>query len=192
MPAAVSAQRLRETIEPVVAASGLWLEDVELARDGARHVVRVVVDAVEDAEEPVDLDGVAEVSRTVSEALDAVDGLPDRYTLEVSSRGADAPLTARRHYVHAVGRLVVLRLADGSTLSGRLVHVEADGAEEAAVVTPVTPGLKGRPAKIGDPVRVPLADVREGRVEVELVKDSKDDEGADGVTRTNGPEGRED
>lgn len=190
MPAPVSAQRIRETIEPVVTAAGLWLEDVELARDGSRHVVRVVVDAVEDAEDQVDLDGVAEVSRAVSEILDGLDGLPDRYTLEVGSRGADAPLTARRHYVRAIGRLVVLRLADGAALQGRLVDVDAD--EDVAVVTPVTPGLKGRPAKVGDPVRVPLAEVREGRVEVEIVKDSKDDTGADGATRRNGPEGRED
>lgn len=192
MPAPASAQRIRETIEPVVAAAGLWLEDVELARDAGRPVVRVVVDAVEDAEEQVDLDGVAEVSRTVSAALDDLDGLPDRYSLEVSSRGATAPLTARRHYSRAIGRLVVLTLADGGTLSGRLVEVEREGAEgDAVVVTPVTPGLKGRPAKVGDPVRLPLAQVREGRVEVELVKD-KDEKGRAADGAADGPDGRED
>ncbi|MBD3781240.1 MULTISPECIES: ribosome maturation factor RimP [unclassified Cellulomonas] len=194
MPAPVSAQRIRETIEPVVAAAGLWLEDVELARDAGRPVVRVVVDAVEDAEEAVDLDGVAAVSRTVSEALDALDGLPDRYTLEVSTRGADAPLTARRHYVRAIGRLVVLGLADGTVLAGRLVDVvDAGGAEgDAVVVTPVTPGVKGRPAKVGDPVRVPLERVREGRVEVELVKDGGRGEDGAGDGAADGPTGRED
>lgn len=191
MPAPTSAQRIRETIEPVVTAAGLWLEDVELARDAGLPVVRVVVDAVEDADESVDLDAVAEVSRTVSAALDDLDGLPDRYSLEVSSRGATAPLTARRHYTRAIGRLVVLTLADGSTLSGRLVDVQRGGDEDAVVVTPVTPGLKGRPAKTGDPVRLPLAQLREGRVEVELVKD-KDEKGraADGAAGR--PDGRED
>lgn len=190
MPAPTSAQRIRETIEPVVTAAGLWLEDVELARDGAAHVVRVVVDAVEEADEALDLDGVADVSRAVSTALDDVAGLPDRYTLEVSTRGATAPLTERRHYTRALGRLVVLTLADGGTLSGRLVDVER-GDEDAVVVTPVTPGVKGRPAKVGDPVRQPLAQVREGRVEVEMVKDKdKKDGGADGAP--DGPTGRED
>ncbi|NKY07994.1 ribosome maturation factor RimP [Cellulomonas hominis] len=156
-------------------------------------VVRVVVDAVEDAEEAVDLDGVAEVSRTVSAALDGLDGLPDRYTLEVSTRGAAAPLTARRHYARAIGRLVVLDLEDGGTLSGRLVDVERDGGDgEAVVVTPVTPGVKGRPAKVGDPVRVPLARVRTGRVEVELVKDGGRDRDGAGDGATDGPTGRED
>ncbi|WP_454049153.1 ribosome maturation factor RimP [Cellulomonas sp. Marseille-Q8402] len=192
MPAPTSAQRIRETIEPVVTAAGLWLEDVELARDGAAHVVRVVVDAAEDAQDALDLDGVADVSRAVSAALDDVDGLPDRYTLEVSTRGAEAPLTARRHYVHAVGRLVTLTLTDGGTLAGRLVAVErgADGDDDAVVVTPVTPGVKGRPAKVGDPVRVPLARVRDGRVEVEMVKDKAGDGGADGAL--DGPTGQED
>ncbi|MFF1528636.1 ribosome maturation factor RimP [Cellulomonas sp. NPDC058312] len=197
MPAPTSAQRIRETIEPVVTAAGLWLEDVELARDGSSHVVRVVVDAPEDAEESVDLDGVAEVSRTVSDALDTLDGLPDRYTLEVSSRGATAPLTARRHYTRALGRLVTLTLADGGTLAGRLVDVQADApGDDAVVVVPVTPGLKGRPAKTGDPVRVLLAQVRDGRVEVELVKD-KDDKKKPGdaderAGAPDGPQGQED
>jgi ribosome maturation factor RimP len=196
MPAPTSAQRIRETIDPVVTTAGLWLEDVELAREGGRPVVRVVVDAVEDAEQTLDLDGVAEVSRSVSAALDDLDGLPDTYSLEVSTRGAEAPLTARRHYVRAIGRLVVLTLADGGTLAGRLVDVEragteGAGGEDAVVVTSVTPGLKGRPAKVGDPVRVPLDAVRAGRVEIELVKDKGGDAGA-GDGALDGPDGRED
>ncbi|TKR21948.1 ribosome maturation factor RimP [Cellulomonas hominis] len=192
MAAPASAQRIRETIEPVVTAAGLWLEDVELGREGGHAVVRVVLDAPEDAEEQVDLDGVADVSRAVSAALDDLDGLPDRYTLEVSSRGATAPLLARRHYARAVGRLVVLQLAEGGSVTGRLVHVErgATDGEDAVVVTPETPGVKGRPAKIGDPVRLPLAQVREGRVEVELVRDKDDARGGDSAP--DGPQGRED
>lgn len=192
MPAPASAQRIRETIEPVVTAAGLWLEDVELGREGGRAVVRVVLDAPEDVEEQVDLDGVADVSRAVSAALDDLDGLPDRYTLEVSSRGATAPLVARRHYARAIGRLVVLQLADGGSLTGRVVDVErgTTDADDAVVVTPETPGVKGRPAKIGDPVRLPLARVREGRVEVELVRDKDDARGGDSAP--DGPQGRED
>jgi ribosome maturation factor RimP len=188
MAAPTSAQRIRESIEPVVTGSGLWLEDVALVRDGGRQVLRVVVDATEDAEQGPDSDAVAEVSRAVSAALDSLDGLPDRYTLEVSTRGAATPMTARRHYSRAIGRLVTLRLVDGGTLAGRLVEVEPAGESATVVVVPVTPGLKGRPAKIGDPVRVDLAGVRDGQVEIEMVKDAP---GADGAG-TNGPTGQED
>ncbi|HEY0187442.1 MAG TPA: ribosome maturation factor RimP [Cellulomonas sp.] len=188
MSAPPSAQRIRQAVEPVVTAAGLWLEDVALVRDGGAQVLRVVVDAPEDVEDPVDLDQVAAVSREVSTVLDALDGLPDRYSLEVSSRGATAPLTARRHFVRAIGRLVALRLTDGGTLAGRLVEVDRTDAADAVVVVPVTPGVKGRPARVGDPVRLPLAQVRDGHVEVELVKDEP---GADGAG-TDGPTGRED
>ncbi|HEY0215193.1 MAG TPA: ribosome maturation factor RimP [Cellulomonas sp.] len=192
MPAPTSAQRIRETIEPVVTAAGLWLEDVALVRDGGSQVLRVVVDSPEDVEESPDLDAVADASRAVSSALDDLDGLPDRYTLEVSTRGAAAPMTARRHYVRAIGRKVTLTLTDGGTLAGRLVEVERSdaggGDGTTVVVVPETPGVKGRPAKIGGPVQVSLEQVRDGRVEVELVKDER---GADGAG-TDGPTGQED
>lgn len=188
MPAATNVQQVHRLVAPVVTGAGLWLEDVVLVRDGGRQVLRVVVDTPEDVEDSVDLDAVAELSREVSAVLDqpsAAATLPDRYTLEVSTRGATAAMTARRHFVRAVGRLVVLRLTDGGTLSGRLVDVERserDGDDGGTVVvTPVTPGVKGRPPKIGDPVRVPLTEVRDGVVEVELVQSGKDDDGASGA-----------
>jgi len=71
--------------------------------------------------------------------------------------------------VRAVGRTVTLRLVDGGTLGGRLTGVEpgADGGG-TLVVVPVTPGQKGRRPKLGDLVHVPLAGVRDGKVEVDL------------------------
>jgi len=160
------ATRVREVVEPAVEAAGLVLEDVEVVRAGARSVVRVVVDLTEDDRGELDLDRVSEVTRGVSAALDAVDAVPGQYTLEVSSPGVARPLTQRRHYARAVGRSVSLRLADGSTLSGRLDGVDRDPDE--LVVVPVTPGVKGRRPVVGEPVRVALGDVHEGRVEVDL------------------------
>ncbi|WP_169165876.1 ribosome maturation factor RimP [Cellulomonas taurus] len=168
---------IRELVEPLVSTAGLWLEDVELVRESGRHVLRVVVDAPEEADDSVDLDAVASVTRAVADALETIDHrLPERYTLEVSTRGATAPMTARRHFTRAIGRLVALELADGAALRGRLVEVEPEGADEATlIVTPETPGVKGRPAKVGDPVRTPLSAVRAGVVEVEL-RGGKDEE----------------
>ncbi|MEV7973023.1 ribosome maturation factor RimP [Cellulomonas sp. NPDC089187] len=165
-----SSSEIRPLVEPLVSAAGLWLEDVELLRESGRHVLRVVVDAPEDADDSVDLDAVATVTRAISEALDGVDHrLPERYTLEVGTRGATAPMTARRHFSRAIGRLVVLELAEGEPLRGRLVEVEpGEGVEATLVVVPEKAGVKGRPPKIGDPVRIPLSAVRAGVVEVEL------------------------
>ncbi|NKY40894.1 ribosome maturation factor RimP [Cellulomonas septica] len=170
MVAPAPAQRVRQVVEPAVAGIGLLLEDVEVARAGARSVVRVVVDVAEDDEGELDLDRVADVTRAVSDALDAQDVVAGEYTLEVSSPGVSRPLTERRHFARAVGRSVTVRLVDGGTVAGRLAAVErgTTDADDAVVVVPVTPGVKGRRPKTGDPVRLLLTDVRDARVEVDL------------------------
>ena len=170
MVAPAPAQRVRQVVEPAVAGIGLLLEDVEVARAGARSVVRVVVDVTEDDEGELDLDRVADVTRAVSDALDALDVVAGEYTLEVSSPGVSRPLTERRHFARSVGRSVTVRLVDGGTVAGRLTAVErgTTDADDAVVVVPVTPGVKGRRPKTGDPVRLLLTDVRDARVEVDL------------------------
>jgi len=169
MVAPAPAQRVREVVEPAVVSAGLVLEDVAVTRAGARSVVRVVVDLGEDDDGELDLDRVADATRAVSDALDANDVVAGEYTLEVSSPGVSRPLTQRRHFVRAVGRSVTLRLLDGGTLGGRLTGVEPEGdGGGTLVVVPVTPGQKGRRPKLGDAVHVPLAGVRDGKVEVDL------------------------
>lgn len=161
-------ERVRQVVEPAVASVGLLVEGVELARAGARTVVRVVVDLAEDDPGDLDLDRVADATRAVSDALDADDVVPGRYTLEVSSPGVARPLTLRRHYVRAVGRAVSLTLDDGTRLAGRLARVEGDEGSAVAVVVPSTSPGKGRAPVAGAPVEVPLSRVRAGRVEVDL------------------------
>ena len=97
-------KHLLALLTPVVAASGHDLEDVSVQVVGRRSVVRVVIDR----DEGVDLDGIAEVSRAVSSTIDdkANDPFAGPYVLEVTSPGVDRPLTERRHWARAVGRLV--------------------------------------------------------------------------------------
>ena len=70
-------------IAPVVRASGLFLEDVTIVGPAHRAVVRVTVDLEENEAGSVELERVAEVSRAVSDALDASDLFPRAYQLEV-------------------------------------------------------------------------------------------------------------
>jgi len=138
----VSTAQLTAQLQPkvarAVAGTGLELEELQITPAGRRRLVRVVVDAGDTGEEPVelDLDAVASVSRAVSEALDQCDDvLGGPYTLEVSSPGLDRPLTRPRHWRRARHRLVRLRRGDGSELVGRVgdageheVTVLVDGA----------------------------------------------------------------
>src|SRR5690606_40594858 len=68
-------ESVREAVEPAVRDAGLHLEDVAVSRAGARSVVRVVLDLPDDVEGNLDLDTVAEATRPISTALDAVDRL---------------------------------------------------------------------------------------------------------------------
>jgi ribosome maturation factor RimP len=113
---------LREIVEPLAAAHGVDLEDVEITPAGRRRRVSVVVDA----DGGVDLDRCAEVSRAVSAALDESEVMGEvPYTLEVSSPGVSRPLTMPRHWRRNVGRLVRLGLGDSGDLVGR-IHAADD------------------------------------------------------------------
>lgn len=172
--------RLRAVVQPAVESAGLVLEDVELVRAGAHSVVRVLVDVAEDDPGALDLDRLGEATALVSSALDADDVVPGTFTLEVSSRGVDRPLTLRRHFLHAVGRRVMLQLRDGGTLVGRLEQVLPEGDGATLVVVPRSDPGKGRRPKDLPPVRVNLEQVRAGRVEVDLSGLGRDED-VDGV-----------
>ncbi|MDZ7733773.1 MAG: ribosome maturation factor RimP [Acidimicrobiia bacterium] len=79
---------VRELVEPAVRDRGLHLYDVE--HDGG--VLRVLVEGPDG----VDLDGLADLTRTVSLLLDEHDPVPGRYTLEVSSPGLERRLRRAR------------------------------------------------------------------------------------------------
>lgn len=119
-------QRLLALLTPVVETAGYDLEDVAVTPAGRRSLVRVSVDA----DGGIDLDGVAEVTRAVSDALDAdTPGGPafaGPYVLEVSSPGVDRPLTEPRHWRRNVNRLVTVSV-DGVETTGRIVAVDDAG-----------------------------------------------------------------
>ena len=117
--AAVSRERVRTALDPVVAAAGFDLEDVAVSVAGRRSVIRVIVDR----DGGVDMDAIAAVSRVVSDTLDRTDVPGDSpYTLEVTSPGVDRPLTEPRHWRRAAGRLVV-----AGEIRGRVVGADDDG-----------------------------------------------------------------
>ena len=163
------AERVRHVVEPAVESVGLLLEDVTVRRAAGRSVVEVVIDVTEDDEGGLDLDRIADATHAVSNALDAADTIDGEYTLEVMSAGVSRPLTERRHFTHAVGHMLVVHRHDGGTLSGRLTAVERWVDDDGTIVAVTkTPRLKGRKPVVGEPVRIPLSEVRAAHVEVDL------------------------
>ncbi|UQE73395.1 ribosome maturation factor RimP [Gordonia sp. PP30] len=153
-----TSEQIGDVVRPVVTGLGYDLEDVVVG-GRAGHEVRIVVDRDGGAS----LDDLAEVSRALSDVLDAADPFgDDPYELEVSTPGAERALTAPRHWRRARGRKVaVRRRADGDEqmITGRV----GDTDEES--VTLVT-NVKGRMSE----TTIPLADVVHARVEVDFTR----------------------
>ena len=113
---------VRDQIEQELAtplgAIGLDVEAVELTPAGKRRILRIAVDG----DEGVTLDDVAGATKKVSEVLDASDVMGEQpYTLEVTSRGVDRPLTLPRHWRRNTDRLVKVTTTGGETVTGRIV-----------------------------------------------------------------------
>ena len=106
-------------------ALGLDVEAVELTPAGKRRVLRVAVDK----DGGPTLDDVADATRVVSRVLDDSDVMGEQpYTLEVTSRGVDRPLTLPRHWRRNEDRLVKVALTDGTTVLGRITATDDDAA----------------------------------------------------------------
>lgn len=154
------ADRVSAVVEPLVAAHRGELYDVVLG--GATLRILVAGD--------LDLDALARLTRDISAALDEVDPMTDRYTLEVSSPGLERVLRTPRHFAGAVGERVKIkaratvepRRVEGSlaqagedgiavdTEAGR-VHLSYDEIDRArtvfewgAAAKPVSPSRKGQ------------------------------------------------
>jgi ribosome maturation factor RimP len=114
---------LFDQLQPVIAAAGLELVDVEL-RSG---VLRVTVDRPGG----VDLEALTDANRAVSTLLDETDPIPGRYTLEVSSPGVERTLRTPAHFIKAVGETVTVKtrpqVPGDRRLRGVLAAADEDG-----------------------------------------------------------------
>jgi ribosome maturation factor RimP len=116
-----SAADLVHALAPLLEAENLDLVDVEL--HGAELIVFV------DKAGGVDLDTLAQATRTVSSALDEIDPFPGRYTLSVSSPGLERRLRTPAHFARAVGEAVTVRV-HGGTEDVRRVSGTLEAADE--------------------------------------------------------------
>ena len=117
--------RIAAALRDRLGALGLDLEAVELTPAGKRRVLRVAVDR----DGGVTLDDIAAATRAVSDLLDDSDLMGEAaYTLEVTSRGVDRPLTEPRHWRRNRDRLVKASLRNGTEVTGRIGGSDDSGA----------------------------------------------------------------
>ena len=119
--------RLWAVIEPYVAAEGIELDDLEVVGKAPGVVVRVTLDA----DQPVGVDRLAEVSRRLSRLLDENDPIANSYTLEVSSPGLERKLRRPSHYQKSIGRDVKVKsrvpVSGDHSHRGVLARTDGDG-----------------------------------------------------------------
>jgi ribosome maturation factor RimP len=129
-PFSPDSSRVADALRGPLSDLGLDLEAVELTPAGKRRVLRVAVDK----DGGVTLDDIADATRAVSHQLDDGDLMGEQaYTLEVTSRGVDRPLTQPRHWRRNHDRLVKASLHDGSQVTGRI-----GASDDAGVVLDVS------------------------------------------------------
>ena len=111
--------KLIAALEPPVAEMGFEIESLQISSIAKERIIRIVIDR----DGGVSLDNVAEVSQRCSEILDTTESVAnlDSYLLEVTSPGADRPLTLPKHWKRNIGRLVRFTFQNEESLIGRKI-----------------------------------------------------------------------
>jgi ribosome maturation factor RimP len=155
--------RIEAELDDPLRALGLDIEAVDITPAGKRRILRIAVDK----DGGVTLDEVAEATREVNRVLDGSEVMGEQpYTLEVTSRGVDRPLTLPRHWRRNASRLVKVTLADGETVTGRIL----ESRDEA-----VTLDLDGERREVS------YAEVKKALVQVEFNRKTTDDVDEEGA-----------
>ena len=115
-------------LEPVVAALGYELLEVEWTSAGRNSLVRVYIDRADGDGAAIGLDDCERANHSIGAVLDAEDPIGSEYRLEVSSPGFDRPLRTAAHFARYAGSEARIELAlplEGRRrFRGRLGRVE--------------------------------------------------------------------
>lgn len=162
--------RLISIAEPLCAASGYELVDVDYESGNAGWIIRFYIDYA-----PAHVAGLSggisfadceTVARELGAVLDVEDPVPHAYSLEVSSPGVDRPLRTAEHLRRQVGQVVKLQLGQGlngrRNFKGRLLSVSPAATE------PATAGSTAAEIFVmdvdGERFELPVADIERGRL----------------------------
>lgn len=143
----------RTLAEPIAAANGCTIWDVEYVREAGSWYLRVYIDKPGG----VCTDDCEAVSRPLSDKLDEADPIEGSYTLEISSAGIDRVLKRPEHFAQFLGSEVEVKLY--RPVEGRKDHVGTLAAyEEGDVALDTAAG----------PLRLAKKDVAQVRLYVSI------------------------
>ena len=133
-------QQTERLLEPIAAAAGVSVYDVEYVKEGRDWCLRAYIDKPEG----VNINDCEAVSRALSDRLDEADFIQEAYILEVSSPGLGRTLKKDKHLQMSIGEEVELKtyqpVEGQKEFAGVLtafdrdsVTIEADGAARVFV-----------------------------------------------------------
>ncbi len=116
---------VKKVLEPVLEEEGYTLYDVNLTRDADGLTLHVFIDR----DSPISLDDIVLVSNIINPLLDKEDPISQAYTLDVSSLGAEKPISLDKLEKY-VGNYVNFHLSHpykgANTLEGDLLETNED------------------------------------------------------------------
>ena len=146
-----------QQIRRIVESEGLELVHIDYRRQGRSFLLRVDIDK----EGGVNIDDCQLVSTQLSTWLDVEDPIPGEYELQVSSPGLDRKFYQPSDYQKFIGRLV--RVKTSKPIRGLHVVVGRLKEFDGSTVVVTDPVMKKDPD-----YAIPLADIKEARLEVEI------------------------
>lgn len=146
---ALTAENIQTMVPRCLPSDELFVVKVQVSDNPAKPKVTVIIDG----DNGVSIDECATISRRLAKRMEDAYGEEISYVLEVTSPGADQPLTSARQYNRHIGRKLKLVLKDGSEKTGTLDEVLADGIK-------ITEEVKGKNKKTALlPAQVNFADI---------------------------------
>jgi ribosome maturation factor RimP len=130
-------KRIRELVEEKLAdRPDLFIVAIKMINNAKIMVLL-------DGDEGVGIHDCAMVSRHVGFHLEEENLIEKAYNLEVSSPGLDTPFVLNRQYVKNIGRDVIVKLANGEKLEGKLLQVA-----EGSIIVSHSVKEKGKKAQL--------------------------------------------
>lgn len=117
---------LLELTHRLLAGGDRYVVDIEVKGTAGSPMIWIYIESEKGG---VGIDEYAKLSREILFHLESVPGVPDKFTLNVSSPGLDRPLTDIRQFRSNIGRTVsAKRKLDGTvqTFKGQLTATEGD------------------------------------------------------------------
>ena len=119
-------ERVKKLMLPICDATGTYLVDTEYEEDDGMWYLRIFIDT----EDGLTMEECVAVTEIISALLDEEDFISQEYTLEVSSPGAERPLTNAGAIAKAVGYHVNVTVKEAideiSEFQGDLISFESN------------------------------------------------------------------